>query len=933
VKTNNTSIKAIIFTILLFGFIFFISLFKGIHLYNIRFKNFYIKNLFIKIDDKIVLKINNIKANSSSSSIDFRKIVKYIKLLNYFQKLEILDKDFSLYLNNTHLKIESKDILINGITENGLIYFKYIYLKNLKFKNLITNLNYKNYTFEGSVYFQNQEIMFKGKIYKKSIIFDITIPSLLYKNNIIKNTKLKVILNSNFKYKIIGNINKTSINYNKLLLNFENINIEYNKNLCLFIENIHIPEYEKLNNIKADNINILYDIKRNFVYSKIKEIKLNYLDYKLSSDDNSLILKNKDNFNFTSNTITILLEDKKIVLKSPIFIKLNKFITYTIDNAKIDSKDINLTSPKKIVGDLIKIYIPIIAGKIFDFNTSIKDINISIKNKSLKVKEIVFNNIKANNILFKNNALYLTSNALFNKYIKEIIKKFLKIDIPLTQLGGKNEIFLKTVFDKNISIFTNVKTKISLFKLFNSDLFVKKGEVNITNKDLIFNSIATLYLNKNLPINYKGDGKIDFKKNDLIMDGIFNLNIQDIINLKNFKDKLYVDFNKSILKTENSNIFINFNKQQLIIKSLKNIISFTNFKDFIKDGIVLIYLKKKIDIVSYFLLKKPLFYKHSNLPISNKTPLIKKMFFLIRNENNTTNFYNNYTNITINNNSINAIINSIDINLYPLEDLFFNNNFNNKKDLTITLNTKNSNLIYKTHKFLSKNASFYYANKNLKFNSNYKNSSLIGYTKNNYLLIEGKNFSLEEFKAFLPAFNFFDDIKLSFVMVKSPDEFFNGKIYIDYGVIKDLKLLNNIIAFINTIPSLVTFSSPGFSSKGYKIKNGYIDYLFYKNIFYIKKAKIKGNNLNFDAKGYIDFNKSYIFLKVKANMKIKVEKIPIIGKSVSYLLLGTDGSIDIKMIVKGSLNNPKVKKDLGKEILQTPFNIFKRAITLPFHLY
>ena len=932
-KTNNTSIKAIIFTILLFGFIFFISLFKGVHLYNIKFKNFYIKHLFIKIDNKIVVKIDNIKINSNSSDINFKKIIKYKKLLNYFQEIKVSNNKFNFhfYNDNFKFKFKSKNLSFNGVIKKDFINLRYIDIYNIKLKNII--INFKNDYIQGYGSFNNQKINFKGKINKKNIILDVTALLITYKNNIIKNTKLKITLNSYFKYTIKGNIKNANINYNKTLLNFKNINIKYNKKtLFLFVKDISIPQYKKIKSIQANNINFFYDIKHNFSYSEIKKIKLSYLNYNFSFVNNSLVLKNENNFNFNSTAINIIFKDKKIILKNPIFIKFNKFTTFTINNTKVTSKDIELIS-SQIIGNLTKIYIPIIKGKIFGFNTSIKDINAFIKNRSLKAKEIIFNNIKANNILFKNNVLSLTSNALFNQNIKEVIKKFLEVNIPLTQLGGQNKIFSKITFDKKFSTFTNIKTNTSIFKLFDFDLFVKKGEVNITNENLIFNSKATLYLDKNLPIDYKGDGEIDFKKYNLIMNGIFDLSIKNIITLKNFKDRLYADFNKNILKTENSNLFIDFNKQQLIINSLKKIISFTDFKDFIKDGIVLISFKNNIDIINYVLLKKPLFYKHSNLPLSNKTTLINKMFFFLKNENNITKIYNKYTNITITDSFIDAKINSIDINLYPLEKLFFNTSLNNEKNLTINLKTQNSNLIYKTHKFLSKKASFSYVNHSLKFNSTYKNSSLIGYTKNNYLLVEGKNFSLEEFRAFLPTFNFFNDIKLNFVMVKSPDEFFSGKIYIDYGVIKELKLLNNIIAFINTIPSLMTFSSLGFSSKGYKIKNGYIDYLFYKKILYIKQASIKGNNLDFDAKGYIDFNKNYIFLKIKANMKMKLKKIPIIGKGVSYLLFGKDGNIDIKMVVKGDLNNPKVEKDLGKEILQTPFNIFKRAITLPFHLY
>jgi len=171
------------------------------------------------------------------------------------------------------------------------------------------------------------------------------------------------------------------------------------------------------------------------------------------------------------------------------------------------------------------------------------------------------------------------------------------------------------------------------------------------------------------------------------------------------------------------------------------------------------------------------------------------------------------------------------------------------------------------------------------------------------------------------------------VLVKSPDNFYTGKVYINSAVVKDLKTLNNIIAFINTIPSLLSFSSPGYSAKGYKIEKGFVSYLLYKNILYIKQAKIYGKNLDFFAKGYIDLNKNYIFMKIQANMKMKLKKIPVVGKGLSYLLFGKDGSIDIKIVVKGDMNNPEVKEDIGKDILLSPFKLFKRAITLPFNLF
>jgi len=169
-------------------------------------------------------------------------------------------------------------------------------------------------------------------------------------------------------------------------------------------------------------------------------------------------------------------------------------------------------------------------------------------------------------------------------------------------------------------------------------------------------------------------------------------------------------------------------------------------------------------------------------------------------------------------------------------------------------------------------------------------------------------------------------------MVKSPDDFYTGKIYIKKGSVKDLKVLNNIVAFINTIPSILSFQTPGFSAKGYKIKKGFINFLFYQNILYFKQINIDGDNLAFKGKGYIDLNKQTIKLKIDSIIKLKLKNIPLIGKGLSYIIFGKDGYIHIKIIIKGNLDNPKIEKDLGVSIA-TPFNILKRILTIPFHLF
>jgi hypothetical protein len=660
-------------------------------------------------------------------------------------------------------------------------------------------------------------------------------------------------------------------------------------------------------------------------------ISTKYDNYEISSYQNDLIFKNFKNINFISKTVLIKNNNFSVRFNGNLLNILNDYKYLSVNGGEFTSKNVRLTT-SSIIGNLIKFYTEKIKGEVFGFDTELSKINIDIKHKKATVQKAVYNNVKAYDIIFKNKKLTLHSNTLFDKNIKEILTKFLDIEIPVTQLSGNNDIVSNILFGKEIKSFTDINTSSSLLKLFDFDLIVPKADINITNDNLRFKTEkAKLYLTKDIKLLFDGKGLIDFHKLNLLMKGKVSFNINKIISLKDYNETALIDFKTEKLKARNSNVYIDFDRKELIINPIKKILKYTSFEPFVKDGILLITFGNTTDITTYLSLKLPLLYKHSNEPVTKNSTPLKRLFLNIV-IGKKIKIYNKNVKIDINNTVIDASVNSLDINLYPLENLL---NETNSSDFnyTVKMFTNNSNLIYKNHKFLSRTATLTYNKDNINFKSIYKKSSLKGYTKKGYLLLEGKNFSNEEFKAFLPNFDFFSLINLDFVMVKSPDNFYTGKIYINRAIVRELKSLNNVIAFINTVPSLLSFSSPGFSSKGYKIRKGYIDYLLYKKILYIKQAKILGDNLDFYAKGYIDFKKNYIFLKVTANMKMKLKNIPIIGTGLSYLLFGKDGSINIKLIVKGDLDNPKVKEDIGKDILMSPFQLFKRAITLPFNLF
>ena len=71
-------------------------------------------------------------------------------------------------------------------------------------------------------------------------------------------------------------------------------------------------------------------------------------------------------------------------------------------------------------------------------------------------------------------------------------------------------------------------------------------------------------------------------------------------------------------------------------------------------------------------------------------------------------------------------------------------------------------------------------------------------------------------------------------------------------------------------------------------------------------------------------------MNVDAIIIVKLIKdIPI----VNYIILGKDGGIDIKLLVSGNLNNPKVSKNLTKKVIEAPFGIIKRTLLTPFRIF
>jgi len=167
----------------------------------------------------------------------------------------------------------------------------------------------------------------------------------------------------------------------------------------------------------------------------------------------------------------------------------------------------------------------------------------------------------------------------------------------------------------------------------------------------------------------------------------------------------------------------------------------------------------------------------------------------------------------------------------------------------------------------------------------------------------------------------------------SADEKIEGTLWITDAHIKNLALLNNLFAFLNTVPSLATFSDPGFSTKGLPVQKGVVEFELVGESLRIKTIYLTSPSLTIVGSGSINLLTRAVSLQLQLQTLKKVsgllKKIPIVG----YVLLGEDGTIATEVEIRGTLEDPKFTSKLPQETVTYPLRLIGRTLKLPFKLF
>jgi hypothetical protein len=190
-------------------------------------------------------------------------------------------------------------------------------------------------------------------------------------------------------------------------------------------------------------------------------------------------------------------------------------------------------------------------------------------------------------------------------------------------------------------------------------------------------------------------------------------------------------------------------------------------------------------------------------------------------------------------------------------------------------------------------------------------------------------------KVLHPLINFYglQEGRYSITKTGVPSKVMKGEIIVEGGVMKGFKAYNNTLAFINTIPALATLHKPGYSSTGFTIESGVVEYRMIKTDKIIfDSIYIKGDSATIVGKGELDLKKKTINIELGIQVARELGKvvgsIPLVG----YILVGQDKSITVGLQISGTLDKPKVSVSAAKDILSYPLELIKRTIEAPGQL-
>lgn len=153
-----------------------------------------------------------------------------------------------------------------------------------------------------------------------------------------------------------------------------------------------------------------------------------------------------------------------------------------------------------------------------------------------------------------------------------------------------------------------------------------------------------------------------------------------------------------------------------------------------------------------------------------------------------------------------------------------------------------------------------------------------------------------------------------------------GEISMQNTIYRDLAIVQNVLALIDTIPALLTFRKPGLGAEGYEVKNGKVDFAINDQFLVLENINLVGSSIDVEGGGLVNLKNQELDIVLKAStlktLASIIDKIPL----VDYVILGSDGKFTTGIVMKGTLEKPKSEVSVAKDILLSPFEMVGRIL-------
>ncbi|MEN8188458.1 MAG: AsmA-like C-terminal domain-containing protein [Thermodesulfobacteriota bacterium] len=156
---------------------------------------------------------------------------------------------------------------------------------------------------------------------------------------------------------------------------------------------------------------------------------------------------------------------------------------------------------------------------------------------------------------------------------------------------------------------------------------------------------------------------------------------------------------------------------------------------------------------------------------------------------------------------------------------------------------------------------------------------------------------------------------------------FKALFLIEDTLLEDYVLINNILAVINTLPALITFSLPGYDTKGLPVDSAKLWLDYSGGLADVRSFELNSPELDLRGVGKVDIFKQQVDLDINLITQAgkNISKIPLVG----YILAGDEERPSLSFEVSGDLLNPKVTSSAFEEIYTMPFSMIYRTLKTP----